>query len=282
MTNHLNQIINASSENMQAIPCNSIHHVFTSPPYNVGIEYGPHDDKMSIDDYLQFLTKIFAECKRVMVDNAKICINVANTGRSPYIPLTSHINLIMINLGFFMKGEIIWSKGPSARKSTAWGSWQSSSNPCLRDVHEYILVFSNGNGSLSSQSDQRDTMTRDSFLRDTESIWHVLTESKSKWRHPAPFPVELPKRSIELFTKTEHTVLDPFMGSGTTAIAAIQTGRHFVGYELNPEYAETARARIYREQRLNTPSFSNSHVAPSITMPASKPVDGFNQLALFA
>ena len=142
-----------------------------------------------------------------------------------------------------MRGEIIWDKGSSVGSSTAWGSWLSASNPTLRDVHEYILVFSKGkfkrqkNGRIS-------TIERDDFLELTKSVWQFPTEFASRIGHPAPFPVELPRRLIELYTFEGDVVLDPFVGSGTTAIAALEASRHYVGYELDDKYVELAQKRI--------------------------------------
>lgn len=141
----MNKIFNKSSEFMSELDDNSVDLIITSPPYNVGMEYEAERGEVSLQDYLFFLKTVFSECKRVMKDGARICINVANTGRKPYISLSSYVSLMMTEeLDFWMKDDIIWLKGASARKSTAWGSWLSASNPYLRDVHEYILVFSKG------------------------------------------------------------------------------------------------------------------------------------------
>jgi len=150
---------------------------------------------------------------------------------------------MMIACGYLMRGEIIWDKGSSAGSSTAWGSWLSASNPTLRDVHEYILVFSKGR-FRREPNDRSPTIQRDDFLELTKSVWQFPTESASRVGHPAPFPLELPRRLIELYTFEGDVVLDPFMGSGTTALAAIDTGRHYIGYELDPTYAQNARERI--------------------------------------
>ena len=153
----------------------------------------------------------------------------------------------MIELGFLMRGEIIWDKGSSAGSSTAWGSWLSASNPTLRDVHEYILVFSKGRFKRESRG-RNPTIERDDFLEITKSVWHFTTESASRVGHPAPFPLELPRRLIELYTFSGEVILDPFMGSGTTALAARACGRHYVGYEIDDSYIQIARERIEKQQ----------------------------------
>jgi len=236
----LDRILTASSEEMKLVPDSSIHLMVTSPPYNARKEY---DEDLTLEEYLRLLESVFRETYRVLVPGGRACINVANLGRKPYIPLNAFISLMMVEIGFLMRGEIIWDKGSSVGSSTAWGSWLSASNPTLRDVHEYVLVFSKGrfkrqkNGKVS-------TIERDDFLELTKSVWQFPTESASRVGHPAPFPVELPRRLIELYTFEGDVILDPFMGSGTTAIAALETGRHFVGYELDPEYTDLAKQRI--------------------------------------
>jgi site-specific DNA-methyltransferase (adenine-specific) len=212
----------------------------TSPPYNVGKTY---DQDLSLDEYLAFLERVLREVHRVLVAGGRACVNVANLGRKPYIPLNAEIARLMTSIGFLMRGEIIWDKATSVGASTAWGSWMSASNPTLRDVHEYILVFSKGSFRRLSQG-RPSTITRDEFLAYTKSIWSFPTESATRVGHPAPFPVELPLRLIQLYTFQGDVVLDPFLGSGTTAVAAIQSDRHFVGYEVNADYLPIAERRI--------------------------------------
>lgn len=237
----LNTIVLASSETMTELPDSSVHLMVTSPPYNVGKDY---DENLSLDEYLTFLCRVWTETYRVLVPGGRACINVANLGRKPYIPLHLFIARDMVNLGFLMRGEIIWDKAASASSSTAWGSWQSASNPTLRDTHEYILVFSKGNFRREKIDGREDTITKEQFLEYTKSVWAFTAESAKKIGHPAPFPVELPYRCIQLYTYSNEVVLDPFMGSGQTALAALKAGRNFVGYELNDKYVKLARKRI--------------------------------------
>ena len=176
-------------------------------------------------------------------------VNVANLGRKPYIPLASHINLIMHEIGFMHRGEVIWDKSASAGSSCAWGSFQSASNPCLRDIHEYMLMFSKGDYKLPRTKNERadgriDTIGRDEFIQQTKSIWSFSTESAKRVNHPAPFPLELPKRCIEMFTFLGDVVFDPFLGSGTTAVAAKQSGRIYVGCDISDEYCSIAEQRL--------------------------------------
>ena len=153
-----------------------------------------------------------------------------------------------------MRGEIIWNKAASASASTAWGSWRSASNPTLRDVHEYILVFSKGTFRRQRLLDRQSTITRDEFLEYSKSVWNFPAEPARKIGHPAPFPKELPHRLIQLYTFSREVVLDPFMGSGQTAIAALQTDRYFVGYELEPKYVDLCEKRIRKFMEHNEKS----------------------------
>ena len=241
----INTIIHSSCEHMKEIPDNSVHLMITSPPYNVAKEY---DDDLSLDEYLALLNRAFSETFRVLVNGGRACINVANLGRKPYIPLSDYISKMMIEIGFNMRGEIIWNKAASASPSTAWGSWQSASNPTLRDIHEYILVFSKGDYRRERNRDdlktKRNTISKEQFMEWTKSIWTMNAESARKIGHPAPFPEELPYRLIQLYSFTNDIILDPFMGSGTTGIAALKSDRLYVGYEINEEYIRLAENRL--------------------------------------
>jgi site-specific DNA-methyltransferase (adenine-specific) len=248
---YLNKIILGSCENMKEIPDHSVHLMITSPPYNVSKEY---DNDLSLNEYLKLLENTFIETYRVLVNGGRACINVANLGRKPYIPLSDLISKIMIKIGFNMRGEIIWDKAASASPSTAWGSWQSASNPTLRDIHEYILVFSKGdykrNRIKQDLSRKKNTINKEHFMEWTKSIWTMKAESAKRIGHPAPFPEELPFRLIQLYSFTNDIILDPFMGSGTTAISAINSNRFFVGYEINEKYIHLANERISKINNL--------------------------------
>jgi site-specific DNA-methyltransferase (adenine-specific) len=262
-TEYENAIIHSSAEWMSALPCNCLHLMVTSPPYNVTKEY---DEDLSLKEYLGMLERVFAETYRVLVNGGRACVNVANLGRRPYIPLSDFISRMMLDIGFQMRGEIIWNKAAGAGVSMAWGSFKSASNPVLRDVHEYILVFSKGSfarkrlspakraddsseatgadDAEGSDAKHGDTITKEQFMEWTKSVWTFNPESARKIGHPAPFPVELPYRLTQLYTFAGDIVLDPFMGSGSTAIAALKSNRKYVGYEVDAEYVKLAEARI--------------------------------------
>ena len=237
---YLNKIFCKSSESMSELPDDSIHLMITSPPYNVAKEY---DEDLSLEEYLQFLNKVWRETYRVLVPGGRVCINVANLGRKPYIPLHSYIIQGMLEIGYLMRGEIIWNKAASASPSTAWGSWLSATNPVLRDIHEYILIFCKETFSREKR-DKKNTIKKEQFLEWTKSVWTFPAVSAKKIGHPAPFPEELPYRLIQLYSFKDDVVLDPFVGSGTTCLAALKAGRKYVGYDNNPEYVKLARDRI--------------------------------------
>lgn len=236
--NTVNKIFAHTSEDMKELPDNSIHLMITSPPYNVTKEY---DQNLTLQQYLQLIETVLRETYRVLVNGGRACINVANLGRKPYIPLSDYIGRIMTDIGFNNRGQIIWDKAASSGGSCAWGSWQSAANPSLRDVHEYILVFSKGN---LSRKKGKDTIRKEDFLEWTKSIWKMNTESAKRVKHPAPFPEELPHRLINLYSFENDIILDPFMGSGTTAVAAMKNKRRFVGYDVSEEYIQIANNRI--------------------------------------
>lgn len=207
--------------------------------YNVTKEY---DEDLSLEEYRDLLRDVFKEIYKKLVTSGRACVNVANLGRKPYIPLHRYIIEDMLDIGFLMRGEIIWNKASSASASTAWGSWLSACNPVLRDVHEYILVFSKESFSRKRRN-KKNTISKEEFLEWTKSVWTFPAVSARSIGHPAPFPVELPYRLIQLYTFEGDVVLDPFIGSGQTAIAAIKANRHYIGYDTNEEYIRLAQKR---------------------------------------
>jgi DNA modification methylase len=224
---------------MKELPNKSVHLMITSPPYNVGKDY---DKDLSLKEYLELIRTVMKETYRVLVSGGRVAFNVANVGRKPYLPLDSYIMNIMEDIGFLMRGQIIWDKSASSGVSFAWGSYKSASNPVLRDVHEYILIFSKGTYSRQKNG-KKDSISGDEFREYTKSIWSVPAASARKIGHPAPFPEELPARLIKLYSFEGDVILDPFIGSGTTALAALKLKRNFVGYEIDKNYCELAKKR---------------------------------------
>ncbi len=235
----LDQLYCQSSESMGQLPDGCVALMVTSPPYNVGKEY---DGDLTLAEHLSLLKRVLGETYRVLEPGGRVAVNVANLGRRPYMALNHHVAGLLEEIGFLLRGEVIWQKAKGAGGSTAWGSWQSAKNPTLRDVHEYVIV-------ASKETFQRirrgaDTISKAEFMDATLSVWNIPAASAKRVGHPAPFPVALPKRLIELYTFTGDLVLDPFIGAGATAIAAVEAGRHFVGYDTEQEYLDLAAARV--------------------------------------
>jgi DNA modification methylase len=254
---YYNQIFLQDCRHMKEIPDESVHLMITSPPYNVTKTY---DQNLTLQDYLDLLEKSFSEVYRVLNNEGFIAVNIANVGRKPYIPLDCMVIKILQKLNFIIFQEIIWNKEASAGGSCAWGSWMSASNPSLRDVHEYIIIASKSNQSIKdfhllfepftnekpiTIENKTINIKKEGYLT---NIWDFQTESAKRVNHPAPFPVELPLRIIKMFSKPNDLVLDPFIGSGTTAIAALASKRNYVGYEINPEFVDIAKNRIFHYQ----------------------------------
>jgi len=221
---------------LKTFPDKSISLVFTSPPYNVGVDYNGYDDNLPFDDYINWLEQAFYECVRILSPGGHLCIQIANTGRQPYLPVTHHIGVRLSKI-IPMRAEIIWYKQNSTAK-TAWGSWLSPNCPSIRDSHEYILVFRKHGRRWGECS-----ITKQEFLEYTKSIWKVAPETRTRL-HPAPFPVELAKCVIKLYSFIGEVVLDPFMGSGTTAVACLMLSRKFVGCEISSKYVKMTEKRI--------------------------------------
>jgi DNA modification methylase len=255
-------IFHGDARDMAAVADRSVALVVTSPPYFAGKEYetalGEGHIPASYLDYLRMLEGVFAECVRTLEPGGRIAVNVANLGRKPYRSLAADVVAILQDrLGLLLRGEIVWQKARGAAGSCAWGSYRSASNPVLRDVTERVVVAGKGRLSRALPRKKRAalglpaavTVTADEFMEATLDVWDIPPESATRVGHPAPFPVELPRRLIELYTYEGDLVLDPFMGSGTTAVAAVRSGRHFVGYDTDPTYVEAAEKRVAKEQR---------------------------------
>lgn len=226
-------IYNRSATDLSPIPSDSVHLVVTSPPYNVGIEYNSHDDVMPVDEYLALLSSVWKECHRVMTEGARICVNVpAGVGRTPYVPLADKVTEGLSEF-FSLRGVIVWDKGTSGNR-TSWGSYRQPSSPSIRDTTERIIVAHKGDPDARlfvppdiKRRDEKGVYSPflkdgDLFRRLTQDHWQMSPESKSRVKHPAPFPVELPENLIRLYAYPGATILDPFAGSGTTAVAAIR------------------------------------------------------------
>ncbi len=238
----------------------SVALVVTSPPYFAGKEYeavlGVGHVPADYADYLGMLHDVFRRCFEKLEPGGRVAVNVANLGRKPYRSLSRDVIDILERLGFLMRGEIVWQKGHAAGGSCAWGTYQRPANPVLRDITERVVVASKGRFDRAIPADVRRerelpseaTVSKDEFIDATLDLWDIPAESASRVGHPAPFPVELPRRLIELYTYRGDLVYDPFMGSGSTAVAALRTGRRFVGFDTDAGYVARALARVEDER----------------------------------
>ncbi len=235
----------------------SVALVVTSPPYFAGKDYELDLDRGHIPesyiDYLTMLEEVLAVCAEKLEPGGRLAINVANLGRKPYRSLSADvIHILQDRLGLLLRGEIIWQKAKGAGGSCAWGSFRSPANPVLRDLSERVVIASKGRFDRAIKRGDRQerglphepTISSEEFMQATLDVWEIPSESATRVGHPAPFPLELPRRLIELYTYRSDLVLDPFIGSGSTAVAARQADRHFVGFDTEEAYVELARTRL--------------------------------------
>ncbi len=255
------KLLVGDARSMTEVPDASVALVVTSPPYFAGKEYeqdlGAAHIPASYADYLQMLEDVFAESVRALEPGGRIAVNVANLGRRPYRSLSADVTgILQDRLGLLLRGEIIWRKARGAGGSCAWGSFCAPTNPVLRDLTERVIVACKGRFDRARTPTQRRaagqpceaTLGTDEFMDATLDVWDLPAEQASRIGHPAPFPVELPRRLIELYTFGGDVVLDPFVGSGTTAVAAVRTGRRYLGYDTDPAYITAAEARVEAER----------------------------------
>jgi site-specific DNA-methyltransferase (adenine-specific) len=255
------KILTGDARHMDEVEDASVALVVTSPPYFAGKEYeealGQGHIPASYLDYLTMLGDVFAECVRTLEPGGRIAVNVANLGRKPYRSLSADvITILQDRLGLLLRGEVVWHKARGASGSCAWGSFRSPANPVLRDLTERVVIASKGrfDRALSRPERRRRglpseiSITKDEFIEATTDVWELPSESATRVGHPAPFPVELPARLIELYTYEGDLVLDPFMGSGTTAVAALRGRRHYLGYDTDSEYVRVAEQRVSEER----------------------------------
>ncbi len=263
---------------------NSVALVVTSPPYFVGKTYeeamGKGHVPVEYEEHLANLHRVFELCVRKLEPGGRIAVNVANLGRKPYRSQSADIIRIFEDLKLLLRGEVIWRKGDGMNSSTAWGSFQRPSSPVLRDITERVIIASKGRFERALTPRKRaeaglpseGSIFRDEFMSAVKDVWEIPAESATRVGHPAPFPVGLPKRLIDLYTYRDDLILDPYMGSGTTGIAAVRKGRNFVGCEAEPEYVQLSADRVAAE-RDRLVQFESERERIKVRVPAIKSKD---------
>jgi DNA modification methylase len=257
-----------SHEALHAMPDESVHLAITSPPYNVGLEYDSHNDKMPYADYLKWLMGFWAELYRVLVPGGRFALNVAPTSIKDFRPIHYDMARDLMQLGFIMRTEILWYK-QTMRRRTAWGSWKSPRNPHMVPSWEYVLVFCKGSWALEGDKADAD-ITSEEFIEYSDAFWAIPPETRrrqpflnslypprsgrkapeqKKGGHPAPFPEELIKRLIKFYSYRGNVVLDPFGGTGTVAAVAYRHNRHFVHLDISKNYCAIAAQRVAAEMQ---------------------------------
>ncbi len=220
--------------------------IVTSPPYNVGLDYHSTDDEISYEDYLRFSRVWMRNCYQWSRPSARFCLNIPlDKNKGGQRSVGADLTTIAQEVGWKYHATIVWNEGNISRR-TAWGSWMSASAPYVIAPVELIVVLYKDSWKKTTGSKQSD-ITRDEFMQWTNGLWTFSGESKKKIGHPAPFPRELPRRCIKLFSFVGDTVFDPFAGSGTTLIEALANNRRGVGVEIDRSYCELAQNRLLQE-----------------------------------
>lgn len=249
------------------MPDECVHLAITSPPYNVGLEYDGHQDKMPYDEYLAWLMPFWKQLQRVLVPGGRFALNIAPTSIKDFKPIHYDMAAQLRGLGLIMRTEILWYK-QTMRRRTAWGSFRRPSNPHIIPSWEYVLVFSKGSWFLEGNKLDSDITSKE-FIEYSDGFWQIKPEtagrqpflkslypprkkesgvrSQKSGGHPAPFPEELVYRLIKFYSYRGNVVLDPFAGTGTVAAVAAQTGRHFVHLDLSKKYCAIAAERVAAE-----------------------------------
>jgi len=244
-------IYNDNIINTNCIDKGTVDLIVTSPPYNVDIQYNSHNDKMTYEAYLDFTKKWIAKCYELAKDDGRFCLNIPlDKNKGGQQSVCADITTIAKEVGWKYHSTIIWNEGNISRR-TAWGSWLSASAPYVIAPVEVIVVLYKKSWKKIDSSHKKSDITKKDFMDWTNGVWVFNGESKKRIGHPAPFPIELPRRCIKLFTFVGDIVLDPFLGSGTTLITCVKTGRKGIGVDIDRNYCKLAKERIVREGEIN-------------------------------
>ena len=244
------EIINGNVLTVDDITNESIDLIVTSPPYNVNIEYNSHDDSVSYEEYLAFSEGWLTRCFEWLKKDGRFCLNIPlDKSKGGQQSVGADLTVIAKKIGFKYHSTIVWNEGNISRR-TAWGSWLSASAPYVIAPVELIVILYKNDWKKTSGSRKSD-ITKEEFLEWTNGLWTFSGASKKKIGHPTPFPVELPRRCIKLFSFIEDTVLDPFMGSGSSLIAAYLNNRRAIGIDIDDGYCELAKQRLFSEAKIN-------------------------------
>ena len=255
ITNH--KIIIGDSREMTEVDEKSVHLIITSPPYWQLKDYGSADQigfNDSYEDYINNLNLVWAECYRVLQDGCRLCINIGDQfarsvyyGRYKVIPIRTEIIKFCETLGFDYMGAIIWQKPTTMNTTggaTVMGSFPYPRNGIIKIDYEFILIFKKPGDSpkVSKEIKEQSKLSKEEWNEYFSGHWNFNGEKQIQ--HLAMFPEELPKRLIKMFSFVGDTVLDPFLGSGTTILAAKNLNRNSVGYEINSEFLPIIKEKV--------------------------------------
>lgn len=244
-------IYNDDIINTNCIGKGTIDLIVTSPPYNVDIQYNSHNDKMTYETYLDFTRKWIAKCYELAKDDGRFCLNIPlDKNKGGQQSVCADITTIAKEVGWKYHSTIIWNEGNISRR-TAWGSWLSASAPYVIAPVEVIVILYKKYWKKMGGSQKKSDIDKKEFMDWTNGVWVFNGESKKRVGHPAPFPIELPRRCIKLFTFVGDTVLDPFLGSGSSLIGCVKTGRKGIGVDIDRNYCKLAKERIIREGEIH-------------------------------
>lgn len=239
----VNQIICGPSEEvLKKLPDNCVDLIFTSPPYNFGLDYDATDDAMDWKAYFDILFAIFDECIRVLKYGGRIVVNIQPSW-SDHVPTHHYISNYFIKKQLIWKCEILWEKHNYNCAYTAWGSWKSPSDPHLKCTWEFLEVFCKGVLKKTGDKENID-ITGDEFKKWTYAKWEIQPETKMKdFGHDAMFPEKLVGRVLKMFSYKNDVILDPFNGVGTTTYVSRKLERRFIGIDISDKYCKKAEER---------------------------------------